>query len=207
MKGTMSMRTRFSLLLAASFALCVIAGCASSHTVVLVPDPNGQIGKAEVITSAGKQLLDKPNDMTRVSDSSAVPAPVTTASPDYIAVTFADVLAIEPLPADTFCLFFQSGSLKLTEESQKAIPTVLETIKRRGALTIAISGHTDAVGSAKMNDKLSYERAGLIQELLLQQGVDPQRVTVSSHGKGNPLVPRPDGVAEPRNRRVEVVIR
>jgi len=84
---------------------------------------------------------------------------------------------------------------------------MLEAIKRRGAITIAVSGHTDTSGTAQINEKLAYDRADLVKELLLQNGVDPQRVTVSSHGKGNPLVPTPDGVAEPRNRRVEVIIR
>lgn len=195
------------MIAAMSLALCLIAGCAARQTVVLVPDPDGHVGKAEVATTAGTQLLEKPNDMTRVSGPSAPPAAVTTAPPDYVAVTFTDVLAIEPRPAEKFILFFQTGTTRLTEESQNAIATMVETIKRRGAITIAISGHADASGSAQINDKIAYERADLVQKLLVQSGVDPQRMTVSSYGKANPLVPTPDGVAEPRNRRVEVVIR
>jgi outer membrane protein OmpA-like peptidoglycan-associated protein len=43
--------------------------------------------------------------------------------------------------------------------------------------------------------------------LLLKNGVDSKIILVSSHGKGNLLVPTPEGVAEARNRRVEVVVR
>ena len=191
----------------ASLALFLLAGCATKHTVVLVPDPDGHTGKAEVTTGGGKQVLERPNDVTRVSGSSAPPSPVTTADPGFIASTFADALAMEPLPPEKFILFFETGKTELTQDSQKTVAPMLEAIKRRGAITIAVSGHTDTSGTAKINEKLAYDRADLVKELLLQNGVDPQRVTVSSHGKGNPLVPTPDGVAEPRNRRVEVIIR
>lgn len=198
---------KFLLVTALSLVMCGMAGCAPSHTVVLVADPAGHVGTAEVATPAGKRLLDKSNDMTRVSGPSSLPAPVATADPAYITATFSDVLAIEPPPAEKFILLFETNKTRLTDESLKTIPTMIETIKRRGAITISVSGHTDAVGSIQINDKLAYERAVSIYELLLQNGVDPKRVTVSSHGKGNPLIQTPDGVAEPRNRRVEVVIR
>jgi len=191
----------------ASLALFLLAGCATKHTVVLVPDPDGHTGKAEVTTGGGKQVLERPNDVTRVSGSSAPPSPVTTADPGFIASTFADALAIEPMPPEKFILFFETGKTELTQESQKRVATMLEAIKRRGAITIAVSGHTDASGSAQFNEKLAHDRANVVKELLLQNGVEPERVTVSSHGKGNPLIPTPDGVAEPRNRRVEVIIR
>lgn len=201
------MRHGLRAILTGSLLLFAIAGCGPSHTVVLVRDPDGHTGKAEVATAAGKQLLAKPNDMTRVSGPSTPPAPVATATPDYIAATFSDALGIEPLPSEKYILFFETGKARLTRESQNTVQTLLAAIKRRGAITIAISGHTDAAGSALSNEKLAYERADMIRRMLLNNGVDPERVSVSSHGKSNPVVPTPDGVAEPRNRRVEVVIR
>jgi len=192
---------------AASLAIYLFAGCAAKHTVVLVPDPDGHTGKAVVTTEGGSQVLKKSNDLTRVSGSSAPPSPVTTADPGFIASTFADALAIEPLPSEKFTLFFETGKTEVTQESQRTFAAMLETIKRRGAITISVSGHTDASGSAQFNEKLAYDRADLVKDLLLQNGVDPEKVAVSSHGKGNPLVPTPDGVPEPRNRRVEVIIR
>ncbi len=38
-------------------------------------------------------------------------------------------------------------------------------------------------------------------------GVDPKGIRTTSHGEGNPLIPTKDNVAEPRNRRVEVIVR
>lgn len=194
------------LLVAPLFALFV-TGCAPHYTVVLTPDPNGHVGKAEVITAGGKQLLEKSFGMTTVSNRSAAPSSVTIASPEYIAATFSDVLAIEPTPAEKFILYFNTNSTDLTLESRATFAAVLSSIKKRGAISVSISGHTDATGSTKLNDKLSYNRAKKISEMLLLQGVRLDIMTVTSHGKGNQLVPTADGVAEPLNRRVEVIVR
>lgn len=189
-------------------ALLVLAGgCAPRQTVVLMPDPDGHVGKAEVTTGGGKQLLEKTREMTVVSGRSNSPSSPAPADPDYIAATFAEALAVEPLPSEKFILFFETGKTCLMAESQAVLPAILTAIKRRNAISVSISGHTDAAGSVQLNDKLARERAQTIRDLLVKKGVDPQRLTVSSHGKGNPWIPTPDGVSEPRNRRVEVIVR
>lgn len=186
--------------------LFVLAGCTSSHTVILVPDPDGSVGSAEVVTDGGTQQLARAGDMTHVTRSSQPPAAVTTADPNFITVTFADALAIEPLPPEKFLLFFETGTITLVPESHAVIPTLLASISQRKAITVDISGHTDAVGTDQFNDKLSMDRAEMVKELLLKNGVSADRIKVSSHGKRNPLVPTPDGTAEPRNRRVEITV-
>jgi outer membrane protein OmpA-like peptidoglycan-associated protein len=186
----------------------LLAGCSSNnHAVILMPDPDGHVGSAAVTTAGGTQILAKAGDMTRILRHSAPPTPPVTVDAQYLAVTFADVLAVAPLPPEKFILFFETGTTTLVPQSQPVIETILDAIKRRGAITIAVSGHTDAVGSNQFNDKLAHDRAVAIQNLLLRNGIEPDRLTVSSHGKGNPLVPTPDCVAEPKNRRVEVIVR
>ncbi len=145
--------------------------------------------------------------MTQVSGPSEPPSKVVTASPEYISRNFAEVLAIEPLPPEKFILYFESGRTVLTHESQTMIGKIATASKRRGSISISISGHTDATGSDLINDRLASKRADIVKEQLLQSGIRSEQLTVSSHGKGNPLVPTPDGVAEPRNRRVEVIVR
>jgi outer membrane protein OmpA-like peptidoglycan-associated protein len=68
-------------------------------------------------------------------------------------------------------------------------------------------GHTDTEGTRKMNQQLGMERAMEIKKLLVAQGIDPRIIEVTSHGEGNPLIKTPDDVPEPRNRRVEVILR
>lgn len=177
------------------------------HTVILTPDPDGHLGKAEVITAGGKQLLDKPGGMTTVSGTSSAPSPVIVASPGFITAMFNDVMAIEPPPHEKFMLYFHNGTAVLVPNSRPTIAAILEAIKRRRAVSVSISGHTDSAGSFQLNENLARSRAQAISDLLIKQGVDPERLTVSSHGKGNQLVPTADGVVEPRNRRVEVIVR
>lgn len=201
------MNSFISGLLGGALILVLVAGCAPHHTIILTPDPDGHVGMAEVFTDGGKQLLDKPLGMTTVSGRSSAPTPVTIASPEFISATFAELLAIEPTPAEKFILYFHTNTTDMVSESQATISAILESIKRRGAVSISISGHTDASGPLQMNENLARNRAQAIRDLLIQKGVETDRMTVSSHGKGDQLVPTADGVAEPRNRRVEVIVR
>lgn len=173
--------------------------------IVLVPDPDGRVGEVEVSTAGGTQRLTKPGDMTSVSGAAA-PAAVRTADPAWIASTFGEVMAVEPAPPETFILYFEAGTTTLAETSRPAIPAIAAAIQRRGAITVSISGHADATGSDELNDRLALERAEAVKALLSEHGVAPGTISVSSHGKGNPAVPTPEGVAEPRNRRVEVIV-
>jgi len=205
------MKKFVSGLIGTVLVIVLAAGCSTPHqphhTVILTPDPDGHLGKAEVLTAGGKQLLDKPGGMTTVSGSSAAPSPVTVASPGLITAMFNDVIAIEPPPHEKFMLYFHNGTADLLPSSRSTISAILGAIKRRRAVSISISGHTDSAGSLQLNENLARRRAQAISDLLIKQGVDPKRLTVSSHGKGNQLVPTADGVAEPRNRRVEVIVR
>lgn len=200
------MPIKMFLLTLSTLILMTLVGCAGRQAVVLVPDQDGQVGQAEVSTAAGKQLLTKPGDMTRVSKASAAPSAVTTADPAYIDQTFGEALAIEPSPPAKFTLYFETGTTALQAQSEAAIPEIVSSIKQREAIRIAISGHADATGSDEINDKLALARAEQVRDLLLQQGVSAELISVSSHGKGNPAVSTPDGVAEPLNRRVEVTV-
>lgn len=187
------------------FGLC--SGCSPKHTVILTTDPGGHLGKAEVVTEGGKQLLETPNAMTTISSAKAAPSTVTTASPEFITTTFAQVLAVEPPPAEKFIIYFYNKTSKMTCESRATIVKILDAIKRRKAVSINISGHADSTGSDRINKQLSYSRARSISDLLIRRGVAAESIEVSSHGKGNQLIPTADGVAEPRNRRVEVIVR
>ncbi|MBA5638080.1 OmpA family protein [Duganella sp. LX20W] len=184
----------------------LLAGCAGGASVILVPDQQGKVGKAEVSTEGGKQLLTQAGAMTRTSGPRQAPGAITTADPAYLASTFGEALAVEPPAGETFTLYFKTGSSMLAADDQKIIDDIAAAVKRRAAISVRISGHTDSTGSAALDTALSLERVKQVQALLLDKGVPPERISTSYHGKGNPAVPTPDGVAEPRNRRVVVIV-
>jgi outer membrane protein OmpA-like peptidoglycan-associated protein len=72
---------------------------------------------------------------------------------------------------------------------------------------VVVIGHTDRVGTVEYNDRLSLQRAERVRAELVRLGVDPARISVEGRGEREPLVPTPDEMPEPQNRRVEVSVR
>lgn len=194
-------------LIALALFMILATSCSPRHTIILTPDPDGHVGKAIIMTGGGNQILDNPYGMTTVSSGSLPPAAVTIASQEFIALTFADAMAIQPPPAEKFIIYFHTNTTNMVSESKKTMTAIFEAIQHRKPILISISGHTDASGSDQLNEILARNRSHSISELLVQKGIDTSRLTVTSHGKGNQLVITPNGVSEPRNRRVEVIVR
>jgi outer membrane protein OmpA-like peptidoglycan-associated protein len=190
----------------AAALLPLLASCAVRQTVVLVPDPDGRVGRVEVATSAGRQVLDAAGEMTTVRGAASPPSAVTTADPAWVAKTFRGAMAAEPAPPDRFILYFENGTTVLVPGSGTAVAGITAAVARRQAIAVSISGHADATGTDALNDRLARERAERVRSLLLERGVEPGSLNVSSHGRARPAVPTPAGVAEPRNRRVEVMV-
>jgi outer membrane protein OmpA-like peptidoglycan-associated protein len=184
-----------------------LTGCCARSMVVLIPDPDGKVGQLVVANEGGQQVLNEKNQSVQMTDRKRAPGKVTTLSNEEISSTFSDALAAQPLPPATFILYFLPDSNELTDESKAVLPQIFQTIQKRGSTDIVISGHTDTVGNKEYNYKLALDRAKATSEILVTNGAVPANITVTSHGEGNPLIKTADEVAEPRNRRVEVVIK
>lgn len=201
------MKKTITLMILAIMAL-MAAGCETPKSmVVLIPDPDGTVGQLEVANQAGNQVLNEANQAVRVKDATTKPSKAVTLSEAEIRATFAEALAAQPPPPEKFILYFIQGSNTLTPESQALLPGIIETIRQRRSTEIVISGHTDTVGAKEYNYRLSLDRAQEVSRILVHNGAIPSDISATSHGEGNPLVKTADEVAEPKNRRVEVVIR
>jgi outer membrane protein OmpA-like peptidoglycan-associated protein len=187
--------------------LSVLGGAQDKTTVVLMPDADGQVGQVEVITDAGKRSLTEAGQMTTVKDRSQPPSEVAVVDKAQLQESFAAALSAEPEPPDKFLLYFLPDSTELTTASLELFPKILGSIEKRESSFISIFGHSDRVGSAEYNYSLSMKRARAVKTLLEEEGVDFERLETDSHGEGNPLIETADNVAEPRNRRVEVIVR
>ena len=71
---------------------------------------------------------------------------------------------------------------------------------------LPICGHTDNVGSDELNNRLSQERADVVRNYLLTQGVPADRITAKGYGKYDPKVPNDTPENQAINRRVEFKI-
>lgn len=188
--------------------LALLAGCGRpDNLIVLLDNPDGSVGKIEVSAPRGSRVLDQPLQATGFSAPGRTPAEVFAIPREEVQETFADALRAQPKLPDNYILYFETGGTRLTPESQARLPAILQSIKDRPVPDLAVVGHTDRVGTDRSNVPLSLARANLVKDLLVQIGVRPEMIEVTSHGENNPLIPTPDEVAEPRNRRVEVTVR
>lgn len=189
--------------------LLLVAACAPTMPrsyVVLVPDPDGAVGQVIVSGQKGRQVLTQAGQVAGI-DGNAVKA---TLAETQLSADFSDAKAALPAQPEHFMLYFFSGSSRLTADSESQFSEILNRLKSRGAngvIELVVIGHTDTVGGAEDNLVLSAQRAKAVADRLQASGAKFSSLTLESHGKRNPLVPTKDGVAEPRNRRVQVTIR
>ena len=175
--------------------------------VVLLPDPDSaSVGRATVTNASGKVELDRARAATYIARNAA-PSPVTTLSESDAQKAVGSVFNAMPPAAQHFFLKFQFDSDELTPESKALLPDVLRTVKSRPVPDVLVIGHTDTSGPAVANIALGLRRATLIRKLLVETGLDASLIEIGSHGEADLVIPTPDGVAEPRNRRVEIAVK
>jgi outer membrane protein OmpA-like peptidoglycan-associated protein len=175
--------------------------------IVLLPDAeSGTTGRASVSTGAGSVDLSLPRQSTTVSMGQA-PSAVLVLSESDVRRLFGGALSALPPAPTHFTLFYRFDSDELTDESRALVPKILEAVKARPVPEVMIIGHTDTTGTSSSNFALGMRRATAVRALLLEAGLDPSFVEVTSHGEVDLLVRTGDNVAEPRNRRVEITVR
>jgi hypothetical protein len=103
-------------------------------------------------------------------------------------------------------VFFDWDRSNLSQQAVQTIGQAAAAFKSRGSARITATGHTDTSGPESYNMALSLRRANAVKNELVRQGVPADAITVIGKGESNPLVATGDGVREPQNRRVEIVM-
>ncbi len=184
----------------------VISQPVQEDMFVLLPDSGGNVGEITISNKAGRVTLSKANESVQVS-SNHIPAKTAILSSKNVQKKFHRTLQAVPGTANQYILYFNSGTIELTEKSKAQLPRILRKIKERFPCEIAVIGHADTKASSEYNLALSLNRAIQVKKELLAIGTPRKLLEVSSHGENDPLIPTDDNVSEPRNRRVEVFVR
>ncbi|HIJ38656.1 MAG TPA: OmpA family protein [Rhodospirillaceae bacterium] len=108
--------------------------------------------------------------------------------------------------AKNFMVFFDFDKTAITADAAKIIMAAAEQAKTSKATAIHLTGHTDAAGTAPYNQALSLHRAEAVKAALVKLGIPAAEISVVGKGKGEQLVQTKDGVREPQNRRVQIVL-
>jgi OmpA-OmpF porin, OOP family len=132
----------------------------------------------------------------RYAFNTPAPAPVVAPAP-----------APAPAPARTFLVFFDWDRADLTDRARQIIAEAATNARTVSSTRIEVSGHADRTGAAAYNQRLSVRRAEAVAAELVRRGINRSEITIQGFGFERPLVPTAQGVREPQNRRVEIVLR
>ncbi len=98
---------------------------------------------------------------------------------------------------------FETASAKLKSESLPILDKIADIMKRYPDYHLRIGGHTDSVGSAESNQKLSEARAKSCFDYLVSQGISADRMSYQGFGETKPIADNKYKEGRAKNRRVE----
>ncbi len=120
------------------------------------------------------------------------------------------VIAAPPPPPmaapPSFMVFFDWDRSNLSAQALNTIKQAAGAYKTKGTARVTATGHADKSGPEAYNMALSLRRANTVKDALVREGVPATAIAVVGRGESMPLVQTADGVREPQNRRVEIVI-
>jgi hypothetical protein len=105
-----------------------------------------------------------------------------------------------------YLVTFALNQATLTGQDRQVITQAVENYRTSGEGQVTVTGYTDTSGPAAYNLDLSRQRAEMVANELIAEGIPANQVVAVGRGEEDLLVPTPDGVREPRNRRVEIVV-
>lgn len=200
---------RCALHLLAITVTVLVTGCSEprfgKNLIVVLPDESGKVGAVSVNDGNNTVVLDSALAAARVTRANKVETLAVTG--EDVGGLFNAALAAQPTPPKRFRLYFVRDSHELTPQSEAEFETVFTDIGARSAYEVQVTGHTDTVGEASYNAWLSIRRAEAIRSRLIDRGIDDAHLEVHGRGEWDLYIKTADEVTEPRNRRVEIVVR
>lgn len=104
-------------------------------------------------------------------------------------------------------IFFDTDKSDLRKESNVELGKLLKLLQEQPNLKLEISGHTDNVGSAEHNQKLSEDRAAAVVNYLTKRGIAKSRLEGKGYGFSRPFGPNDTEEQRQLNRRTEFEIK
>jgi peptidoglycan-associated lipoprotein len=192
--------------LVVALALVMLTGCPRQELFVVLPNADGRPGAGAITVSDGSSETTLDQAFAAAETRQGKPVPVAVAASDT-GVIFNQAIGARPILPHRFRLYFLLGSNELTPESAVAYRQVFDDIKPRLAYEVEVIGHTDTLADPTLNQTLSLARAAAIRDKLVADGLAAGAIAITGRGKLDLLVPTADQTAEPRNRRVEIMVR
>lgn len=103
-------------------------------------------------------------------------------------------------------VYFEFDRAELKPESYPALDSLTAYLKANPTMVVEIAGHTDSIGSAEYNLRLSQQRAQAVVGYLVSRGIDPHRLIARGYGESQPVADNGTEEGRALNRRVEMRI-
>jgi len=104
-------------------------------------------------------------------------------------------------------IVFRTGSAVLLAKGKPILDTVVAYLKRNPDVEVTIDGHTDNIGSDKVNNPLSVRRAEATKKYLVSKGINADRLVTAGFGSTQPVADNKTAEGRQKNRRIEIKIK
>ncbi len=101
-------------------------------------------------------------------------------------------------------ILFDTGKASIKDQSAAVLADIITILKEYPTSKFSIEGHTDSVGSEKLNQRLSEARALSVKEYLVKNGIDEFRLSAIGYGETRPIASNKTRAGRALNRRVEI---
>jgi outer membrane protein OmpA-like peptidoglycan-associated protein len=103
-------------------------------------------------------------------------------------------------------VLFDTGSANLKTGTREKLAKVSGILLSHRGLKLQVEGHTDSVGSADYNQRLSENRADAVRAYLVEQGIAPNSIGTAGFGETAPVASNDTPAGRQQNRRVELIV-
>ncbi|NER14304.1 OmpA family protein [Leptobacterium flavescens] len=101
-------------------------------------------------------------------------------------------------------ILFDTGKSSIKTESESVLGDIIKILNEYPNAKFTVEGHTDSVGSEKLNQTLSESRANAVKDYLTSNGVSSSRLTAAGYGESKPIASNRTRAGRAQNRRVEI---
>jgi OOP family OmpA-OmpF porin len=98
---------------------------------------------------------------------------------------------------------FAFDSAEILPASERTLNIALQILRDNPSARVEVGGHTDNVGNANYNRRLSQQRADSVRDWLVEHGVARNRMQTRGYGSAQPVAPNDTDEGRARNRRIE----
>lgn len=155
---------------------------------------------SDILTNRGNQW----NGTKKSSEVGSCPQLPDLSKPNAVQTQIANDLK-QKGRATVYGINFDTGSDAIKPESKQTLDQITALLKENAAWRMTIEGHTDNVGGADDNQKLSEKRAASVKDYLVKAGIEAARLNSTGFGISKPVAANDSALGRAQNRRVELV--